>query len=44
MKIKIYPEIGNQYFVFLPQNVRTEDEVESWLNDHARNVAQWEPA
>lgn len=44
MKLKIYPEIGNPYFILLPDNIRTESEIDNWLDDHTRNVSFWELA
>lgn len=40
--IKIYPDIGDTYYIILPENVQTENQVNDWLNDHTRNVSSWE--
>lgn len=44
MKLKIYPKIGNPYFILLPDDIRTESEIDNWLDDHTRNVSFWELA
>lgn len=40
--IKIHPDIGDTYYIILPADIQTENQVNDWLNDHTRNVSSWE--
>lgn len=41
MKIKIYPIIGDCYYVILPEYVRGKEVIDGWLYAHALNVKYW---
>lgn len=40
--IKIHPDIGDAYYIVLPEDVQTENQVNDWLDDHTHNVNSWE--
>ena len=42
MKIKIYPTIGDTYIVYLPENIQSEDDVNSWIEENLMLVEKWE--
>lgn len=42
MKIKIYPTIGDTYIVYLPENIQSEDDVNSWIEENLMLVDEWE--
>ena len=42
MKIKIYPTIGDTYIVYLPENIQSEDDVNSWIEENLMLVDKWE--
>ena len=42
MKIRIYPTIGSTYTVSLPENIQSEDDVNSWIDENLRFVDEWE--
>ena len=42
MKIKIYPTIGSTYTVSLPENIQSEDDVDSWIEENLMLVDEWE--
>ena len=42
MKIKIYATIGDTYIVYLPENIQSEDDVNSWIEENLMLVDEWE--
>lgn len=39
MKIKIYPEIGDAYYILLPNTVTN---IDAWIDENLKFVDSWE--
>lgn len=42
LKIKIYPSTGEIFYVTLSEFIYKEDYVDEWIEEHLKNVEQWE--
>jgi len=40
-RVKIYPEIGPAFYIFVPDEVEDTD---LYLDDHLKNVVSWDEA
>ena len=39
MKIKIFPEIGDAYYVLIPENITN---IDAWIDENLKFVDSWE--